>query len=196
MSTVQRKSDSRGYIEPQWPQWVVRQGSSCVFIQSPTPEAAVDTTARRIGPMGGWRVGPDAAHEVFTRKDYRENAKPGDYTRSVIRSCHRSCETPREGGRRQATWTPTSGIRARPTASQGSMKADARGNRPPPPTTQPQDGSRTGSEPFEGDAGHSWSMSGSTVSQKTLWCARNDDIHGATTDREARRLPRSTCGCV
>ena len=50
----------------------------------PTPEAAVATAARRIGPMGGWRAGPHVEHKVFAREVYPERARPGDYTRSVI----------------------------------------------------------------------------------------------------------------
>ena len=70
--------------DPAWPEWVVRQFNACIFVQAPTPEAAVEIAARRIGPMGGWRVGPDAEHEVFTRTVCREHARPGAYTRSVI----------------------------------------------------------------------------------------------------------------
>ena len=71
-------------INPSWPEWVVRQRHACVFIQAPTPAAAVETAARKIGPMGGWRVGPDVKQEVFPRSEYRDHANPGDYTRSVI----------------------------------------------------------------------------------------------------------------
>ena len=34
--------------------------------------------------MGGWKVGPAADQEVFGWEEYREHARPGDYTRSVI----------------------------------------------------------------------------------------------------------------
>ena len=50
-------------MEPAWPEWVVRQRPVCIFVQAPTSDAAVETAARRIGPMGGWRVRPDVAHE-------------------------------------------------------------------------------------------------------------------------------------
>ena len=70
--------------DPTWREWVVRQQHACVFVQAPTPEAAVETAARRIGPMGGWRVGPRVQQEVFARSEYPERAQPGDYTRSVI----------------------------------------------------------------------------------------------------------------
>ena len=44
------------HIDPTWPEWVVRQSHDCIFVQAPTREHAVETVARRIGPMGGWRV--------------------------------------------------------------------------------------------------------------------------------------------
>ena len=34
--------------------------------------------------MGGWKVGPEADQEVFPWEQYRQHARPGDYTRSVI----------------------------------------------------------------------------------------------------------------
>ena len=70
--------------DPTWPEWVVRQGNACTFIQATTPEAAIATAARHIGPMGGWRVSRDVPHEVFSREEYREHAKLGDYTRTII----------------------------------------------------------------------------------------------------------------
>ena len=69
---------------PARPERVVHQASACVFVLAPSPEAAVETAARRIRPMGGWRAGPDVANEVFARSEYRDHANPGDYTRSVI----------------------------------------------------------------------------------------------------------------
>ena len=71
-------------INAVWPKWIVRQGSACIFVQASTAEAAIETAARRIGPTEGWRVGPDVAHEVFARGEYPEEARPGDYSRSVI----------------------------------------------------------------------------------------------------------------
>ena len=70
--------------DPTWPEWVVRQTNACVFVQAPTPDAAVETAARKVGHMGGWRVGPEVEQEVFPRAEYRDHAQPGDYTRSVI----------------------------------------------------------------------------------------------------------------
>ena len=70
--------------DPTWPEWVVRQGSACIFIQAPTRAAAIETAARQIGPMGGWRVGSEVKQEIFPRSEYREQAQPGDYTRCVI----------------------------------------------------------------------------------------------------------------
>ena len=77
------------HIDLARPEWVVRQANACVFVQAPSPEAAVETAARRIGPMGGWRVGPNVMHEVFARSEYRDHANPGDYTRSVIIAAER-----------------------------------------------------------------------------------------------------------
>ena len=37
-----------------------------------------------IGPMGGWRVGPDADVEVFLRAEYPKHCEAGDFTRTVI----------------------------------------------------------------------------------------------------------------
>lgn len=71
-------------IDPAWPEWVVRRTHACIFIQAPTAEATIETAEPQIEPMGGWRIGPDAEHEVFARLMYRENARPGDYTRSAI----------------------------------------------------------------------------------------------------------------
>ena len=70
--------------DPAWPEWVVRQTTACVFVQAPTPEAAVETAARKVGRMGGWRVGTEVKQEVFPRSEYRDHAQPGDYTRSVV----------------------------------------------------------------------------------------------------------------
>ena len=71
-------------IDPSWPEWVVRQGFACVFVQAPSAEEAVAAAAKRMGPMGGWRVGPGIDQEVFRAEDYPEHARPGDYPRSVI----------------------------------------------------------------------------------------------------------------
>ena len=67
-------------MDPAWAEWVVRQGSGCILVQAPNPEGAVETAARRIGPIGGWRVGSDIAYDVFAHKEYPEQAPPGDYT--------------------------------------------------------------------------------------------------------------------
>ncbi len=34
--------------------------------------------------MGGWKTGPGTDEEVFAAAEYREHARPGNYTRSVI----------------------------------------------------------------------------------------------------------------
>ena len=39
--------------------------------------------------MGGLKVGPDVANEVFARSEYRDHANPGDYMRSVIIAAER-----------------------------------------------------------------------------------------------------------
>ena len=65
-------------------EWVVRQGFACVWVQAPNAAAAIEMAAKRLGHMGGWKAGPDVDQEVFAAEEYREHAKPGDYTRSVI----------------------------------------------------------------------------------------------------------------
>ena len=72
------------HIDPARPDRFVHRASACVFVQAPSPGAAVDTAARRVGPMGGRCVGPDDEHEVFAGDEYPEHAQLGDYTRTVI----------------------------------------------------------------------------------------------------------------
>ena len=84
--------------DPTWSEWVIRQGSACVFVQAPTPEAAVETAARKVGHMGGWRVGPDVEQEVFPRSDYRDHAQAGDYTRCVIIAPEKLAARAAQGG--------------------------------------------------------------------------------------------------
>ena len=69
--TASRRFVVTVHIDPAGPEWVVRQASACVFVQAPSPDAAVATAARRIRPMGGWRAGPDVANEVFARSESR-----------------------------------------------------------------------------------------------------------------------------
>ena len=71
-------------VDPDWPEWVVRQDHACVRVKAPNAIEAINLAARRHGHMGGWRVGPDVEQEVFSGIEYREYARPGDYTRSVI----------------------------------------------------------------------------------------------------------------
>ena len=71
-------------IDPTCSEWVLRQDFACVFVRAPNPPAAVELAAQRLGHMGGWAVGPDAEQEVFAWEEYREHARPGDYTGSVI----------------------------------------------------------------------------------------------------------------
>ena len=77
-SVADMKTESKG------PEWVIRQGFACVWVRAPSEEAAVDIAAKRLGHMGGWKVGPDVDQEVFAAEEYRDHAQPGDYTRSVI----------------------------------------------------------------------------------------------------------------
>ena len=65
-------------------EWVVHQGFACVWVRAPNAEAAVNTAAKRLGRMGEWRTGPGVDQEIFPAAEYREHARPGDYTRSVI----------------------------------------------------------------------------------------------------------------
>ena len=73
-------------IEPRVPvpKWVIRRGFACVFVEAPSETESVKLAAKRLGHMGGWKVGPDVDQEVFPATEYREHAQPGDYTRSVI----------------------------------------------------------------------------------------------------------------
>ena len=71
-------------IDPTWPERVLRQEFACVFVRAPNPTVAVEFAAKRLGHMGGWKVGPGVDQEVFPWEEYREHARPGDYTRSVI----------------------------------------------------------------------------------------------------------------
>ena len=50
----------------------------------PLPAVAVELAAKRLGHIGGWKVGPGVDQEVFPWEEYRDHARPGDYTRSVI----------------------------------------------------------------------------------------------------------------
>ena len=71
-------------IDQSWPEWVVRQGFACVWVQAPSAAAAIELAARRLGGMGGWKTGPDVDQEVFAAHEYREHVQPGDYTCSII----------------------------------------------------------------------------------------------------------------
>ena len=71
-------------IDPDWPDWEIRQGFAWVWVRAPSATEAVEIAAKRLGQMGGWKIGPDVDQEVFSAADYREHANPGDYTRSII----------------------------------------------------------------------------------------------------------------
>ena len=71
-------------IDPKWPEWVIRQDFACVWVRAASADAAVETAAKRLGRMGGWKVGPDVEQEVFRADRYSEHARPGDYARSVM----------------------------------------------------------------------------------------------------------------
>ena len=71
-------------IDPTWPEWVLRQDFPCVWVRAPNAAAAVSIAAKRLGNVGGWKVGPGVKQEVFRGEEYRNHARPGDYTRSAI----------------------------------------------------------------------------------------------------------------
>ena len=71
-------------IDPTWPEWVLRQDFACVWVRAPNAATAVSIAAKRLGSVGGWNVGPGVEQEVFRGDEYRNHARPGDYTRSVI----------------------------------------------------------------------------------------------------------------
>lgn len=79
--------DERGDTK-DWPEWCVRQkvpgGRACVFVLAPDAHAAVTIAKHLVGPMGGWRVGPDVEHEVFLRSEYPTRVGTKDFTRMVI----------------------------------------------------------------------------------------------------------------
>ena len=52
-------------IDPKWPEWVLRQEFACVFVRAPSPAAVVELAAKRLGHMGGWKVGPGVDQRVF-----------------------------------------------------------------------------------------------------------------------------------
>ena len=71
-----------------WPEWCVRQngpgGRACVFVLAPDAHAAVTITNHLVGPLGGWRVGPDVELEVFLRSEYHMHCDAGDFTLTII----------------------------------------------------------------------------------------------------------------
>ena len=71
-------------IERTAMEWVIRQGSACVWVRAPNAGKAVELAAKRLGHLGAWRTGPGVDQEVFGAREYRDHAQPGDYTRSVI----------------------------------------------------------------------------------------------------------------
>ena len=65
-------------LNSNWPEWVIRQGNACVWVQAPSAEVAVKFVTERAGPMGGWRTGPGVEQEVLPRAKYPEHAMPPD----------------------------------------------------------------------------------------------------------------------
>ena len=51
---------------------------------APDAHAAVTIANHLVGPMGGWRVGPDVELEVFLRSEYHMHCGARDFTRPVI----------------------------------------------------------------------------------------------------------------
>ena len=79
--------DKRGDTK-DWPEWCVRQkvpgGRACVFVLAPDAHAAVTIANHLVGPMGGWRVGPDVELDVFLRSEYHMHCDARDFTCAVI----------------------------------------------------------------------------------------------------------------
>lgn len=71
-------------ITSKAPEWVIRQGFACVFVEAPSATEAVKLAAKRLGHRGGWAIGPDVDQEVFPASEYRNHVQPSDYTRSMI----------------------------------------------------------------------------------------------------------------
>ena len=71
-------------IDPTWPEWVLRQRITSVFVRAPSPAAAVEIAAKRLGHMGGWKIGPDGDQEVLPVGRVPGVRETGNYTWSVI----------------------------------------------------------------------------------------------------------------
>ena len=71
-----------------WPEWCVRQsgpgGRACVWALAPSVAAPAVIANHLVGPMGGWRVGPDVDLEVFLRSEYHTRCDARDFTRMII----------------------------------------------------------------------------------------------------------------
>ena len=61
-------------VDPKRPEWVIRQGLACVWVCATSVEEAVEVTAKRLGHMGGWKIGPDLDQQVFTATERRKEA--------------------------------------------------------------------------------------------------------------------------
>ena len=40
-------------IDPDWPEWVIRQGSACVWVKTPSAMDAIELSAKHLRHMGG-----------------------------------------------------------------------------------------------------------------------------------------------
>ena len=70
--------------ESKRPEWVIRQGFACVWVQAPNAEGSGETH-RGPARAHGWLEGRTGRRpRGVPGEEYREHAKPGDYTRSVI----------------------------------------------------------------------------------------------------------------
>ena len=75
-------------IDSAWPEWVVRQGHACVWVRAPSAAGATEIAARRLGPLGGWKTGPDIDEEVFAAAESRLARVPGAARSSANRQPH------------------------------------------------------------------------------------------------------------
>ena len=74
----------RDEVHCQSPEWLIREGVTCVHVQALSASAALEAGANRLRTSGGWTLGPDIDHEVFPPRGRRKHARLGDCTRTVI----------------------------------------------------------------------------------------------------------------
>ena len=77
-------NDPMGDTGASWPEWVIRQGFTCVWVRAPDRRSAVEIVARKLAGTTRWKIGPGVDQEVFGAEEYRRHARKGDYARAVM----------------------------------------------------------------------------------------------------------------